>query len=124
MVPGRVPPREVVRIFVSIVLRGLLGTAIGLVLAKLAFVTGIEPDRETAINVGYVTVAIVFFLSFFFKNLPGPELEYLDTPAKSDDESKPSESLIGFLYEKDGADANSDSAGADVESAPSVTSEK
>lgn len=60
MVPGRVPPREVVRIFVSIVLRGLVGTAIGLVVAKLAFVTGIEPDRETAINVGYVTVAIVF----------------------------------------------------------------
>ena len=123
MVPGRVPPREVVRIFVSIVLRGLLGTAIGLVVAKLAFVTGIEPDRETAINVGYVTVAIVFFLSFFFKNLPGPELEYPDTPAKSE-ESKPGESLIDFLYEKDGKDANPDTVGAVVESAPAATSEQ
>jgi hypothetical protein len=123
MVPGRVPPREVVRIFVSIVVRGLISTAIGLVVAKLVFLTGIEPDRDTAINVGYSVVAIAFFLSFFFKNLPGPELEYLDTPAKAD-ESQPAESLIDFLYEKDDSSANPEAAGVGAESTAAAASEK
>lgn len=120
MVPGRVPPREVVRIFVSLVLRGVISTAIGLVLAKLVFMTGIEPDRDTAINIGYAVVAGVLFLSFFFKSLPGPELEYPDAPA----ESKPDESLIGFLYEKDGADTSHEVAGPESDSARATTSEK
>lgn len=96
---GRIPPREVVRIFISIVLRGLVATVVGVVAAKLLLATGIEPSRQTAITVGYVIVGLVFALTFVLRRLEGPQLEYLGVP-----DPDQGESLISFLYEdEDGA---------------------
>lgn len=91
-VSAKLPASEVTRIFLSLCWRLTLGTAVGLIVAKVLLVTGHVSSRDSAIEIGYYVVTAVFLASFAVKPLRNLELEY--------PEGRPeAESLIAFLYE-------------------------